>query len=229
MKTRTIIPLIVIGCILLTPIGYAQQAANPQQTSKTTLTTIDFVDCTGRLPIKKTVQMPHEQWVALQKDMQEIRTANLPAKETFAAEVRILQTYHLVSDTVTPDQIYDRFYQTSTPHQRQTSLLPILSNSNINAMCAISFQMSSGTNVVLGLNSFINLIGFDIVSFHMGTITSSIQTIGLIQKTTPPGQYAGFMFGFLGYWFGTRQSVGVYTDLIAAGFTIITVWVPISK
>ena len=69
--------------------------------------------------------------------------------------------------------------------------------------------------------------GFDIISFHKGYATNGIQTNGLISDSVPPGEYAGFMFGFFGYWFGVKTSTGVYSSVTVAGLTIITVWLPI--
>jgi hypothetical protein len=35
------------------------------------------------------------------------------------------------------------------------------------------------------------------------------------------------MFGFLGYWLGEMESTGFYSNMTAAGFTVITAWVPL--
>ena len=94
-------------------------------------------------------------------------------------------------------------------------------------MCAIDFELINGTTAVFGLNTFINYVGFDIVSFHKGYATGGIDTKGLITKSTPPGTYVGFMFGFLGYWLGEKVIAGVYSNVTVAGFTVITTWLPI--
>ena len=227
MKIRNVIPLIVIGCILLAPLGYTQQATSAQATTKTTLTTIDLIDCTGKTPVKTTIQLPHDQYTALQAQLAQIRTSDLAAKEKFIASVQVLKAYHLIASDVNADIILQHFYRTTTASQRLTRTLPLLNNTNINAMCAIFFSMQNGTTAVLGLNSFMNLIGFDIISFHKGYVTDGIKTSGLVNKDTPPGQYVGFMFGFLGYWFGDRTSVGIYSNVTAAGFTVITAWAQI--
>jgi len=220
MKIHTIVPLIVIGCVLMASVGYTQKATDTQQTTQTT---VDFVDCTGTHPVTRTVQMPHDQWHALQRDLNSIRASGPLTRESFTAQVHVLQTYHLLSSDVAADALYNHVTHRAAPR----TIVPIINNSNINAMCAISVTLN-GTTVVLGLNSFVNVIGFDIVSVHYGNATSGIQTTGLVSKTSPPGAYAGFMFGFLGYWVGTREKVGVYSDLTAVGFTVITAWVPIS-
>jgi hypothetical protein len=185
------------------------------------------MDCTGRTPVKTTVQLPHNQWITMQKEISDLYAKHLSAYNTFTAQVTILQHYHLIAPTANPNSVTSHFQQTAAQHPRLFHSLPIINDSNINAMCAIFFTLKNGTTAVLGLNSFVNLIGFDIISFHHGNATGGIQTSGLVNKQTPPGPYVGVMFGFLGYWYGDRTGVGTYGNLTAAGFTIITAWVPI--
>ncbi|HVQ01082.1 MAG TPA: hypothetical protein VMT57_06165, partial [Candidatus Thermoplasmatota archaeon] len=55
--------------------------------------------------------------------------------------------------------------------------------------------------------------------------STDITTTGMLgQQTAPPGNYVGTMFGFFGYWHGTKVKTGVYSDLTASGFTVFTVW-----
>jgi len=213
MKMQTIIPIMVIGCILFASIGYAQKA-----TTQDKLVTIDFVDCTGKIPVTRTIQITSTEWTALQQELSQ--TTALTAQDAFTAQVQIFQHHHLLSGATNTRAITSRF--TAARH------LPTpLNNSNVNAMCAINIQMT-GTTAVLGLNSFINYLGFDIVSVHKGNVTS-IQTTGMLgSKASSAGSYAGFMFGFLGYWVGEKDQVGVYSTLTAVGFTVITAWVPLS-
>jgi hypothetical protein len=103
----------------------------------------------------------------------------------------------------------------------------IINNSIFSAMSAITFTLQNGTTVVLGLNTFINIIGFDIISFHKGYATSGIQTNGLISDSVPSVTYAGVMFGFLGYWFRVKTSAALYSSVTIAGLTVITVWLPV--
>ncbi len=105
----------------------------------------------------------------------------------------------------------------------------LLNNSIISAICAINFELSNGTTIVFGLNSFVNYIGFDIVSFHKGYSPTGIEAKGLISKTTTPGEYVGFCFGFLGYWYGVKTGTGIYSNVTCAGFTVITAWFLISE
>lgn len=222
MRTHIIIPLLVIGSILTATIGIAHPIADSNQNTQTT--TIDFVDCTGHTRVVRTIQMPTSQWRALQHDLSKIRSSGPLTQESFTAQIHALQHYGLISNDAAT---------TLYPHHatRTRTVLPAINNSNINAMCAISVTLQSitpnGSTVVLGLNSFINYIGFDIVSFHYGNATDGIQTTGLVKKTSPPGEYSGFMFGFLGYWVGEKIKTGVYKDLTAVGFTVITAWIPV--
>jgi hypothetical protein len=88
-------------------------------------------------------------------------------------------------------------------------------------------ENENGSTLVFGLNTFINIIGFNIVSVHKGYAPDGIQITGLISASVPPGEYAGFIFGFFGYWFGEKISTGVYSNLTCAGLAIITAWVPL--
>ena len=94
-------------------------------------------------------------------------------------------------------------------------------------MCAIDFELTNGTTFVFGLNTFVNYIGFDIISFHHGYATNWIDTKGLLTSSTPPGEYIGSMFGFLGYWLGEKTGTGGYSNVTVAGFTVFTAWLPI--
>ena len=94
-------------------------------------------------------------------------------------------------------------------------------------MCGILVELNNGTTAVFGLNTFINIVGFDIVSFHKGYATGGIQTTGLLSRSAPAGEYVGFMFGFLGYWLGEKVIAGVYSNVTVAGFTVITAWLPV--
>jgi len=58
-------------------------------------------------------------------------------------------------------------------------------------------------------------------------LLNGIQTNGLISRSVPAGEYVGFMFGFLGYWLGEKIMAGVYSNVTAAGFSVITVWLPL--
>ena len=105
---------------------------------------------------------------------------------------------------------------------------PLADNLIINAICAVDFELNNGTTLVFGLNTFINYIGFNIVSFHKGYSHGGIHTKGLTDKSTDGGEHLGFMFGLLGYWFGTKTGTGMYSELTVAGFTVFTTWIKLS-
>jgi hypothetical protein len=83
--------------------------------------------------------------------------------------------------------------------------------------------------MLFGLKTFINTIGFNIISIHEGYATEGIQLNGLTSDSVPPGEYFGFMFGFFGYWYGTKASTLVYSDVTLAGLIIITFWLQIQS
>jgi hypothetical protein len=153
----------------------------------------------------------------------------------FAAQLSVFQKHHLVSQGANIDALLVKFNKKTNNglfrslQERVPKSLPI-NNSIFSALSAISFSLENenGSTLVFGLNTFINIIGFNIVSIHKGYATNGIQTNGLISSSVPPGEYAGFIFGFFGYWFGEKISTGVYSNLTVAGLAIITAWVPVS-
>ena len=99
-----------------------------------------------------------------------------------------------------------------------------LNNTLFSVLSAITYTLENGTKVVLGLNSFVNIIGFNIASLHNVYALEEIQTNGVLLETVPPGENTEFMFGFFGYWFGTKTQTGVYSDVTVAGLTFIAFW-----
>ena len=95
MKTRTIIPIMVIGCILLATVGYAQKAT----VTTNNLVTIDLIDCTGRIPVTKTVQMTSSEWIMIQQELNSIRSSGLSAQDAFNAQAQVLADHHLIAST----------------------------------------------------------------------------------------------------------------------------------
>jgi hypothetical protein len=188
------------------------------------------MDCTNFVPIKKEVSIPRSEWVSIQNELRAIKSG-LSVKDTLIAQLTIYKKHHLVSNDVTTENLLQKFNK-----KIETVNIPVLerkihttaiNNSIFNAMCAILFTLKNGTTAVFGLNTFINLIGFDIVSFHKGYASTDITTTGVLQRSVPPGNYVGAMFGFFGYWSGERVKLGVYSNLTAAGFTVFTVWLPL--
>lgn len=196
------------------------------------LVTIDFFDCTSIIPVKKIVEIPETELITLREKLKEIRESDKNAEESWNAQLSILKEHNLISYGVTYENLMGRIEEKSNKMNflkllNKIEITPIINNSIFNAICAINFELINGTTYVFGLNTFMNLVGFDIISFHKGYTNDGIETKGLLTRSNDPGEYAGFMFGFLGYWFGTKTGTGVYSDLVASGFTVITGWLPI--
>jgi len=196
--------------------------------------TVDFIDCTGIVPVKKEITLSKEEWKSITEELQTLSQMETTMRGKFAAQLSVLQNHHLVSTDANIDSLLMKFDR-KTNHglfkslpQRVPKTLP-LNNSIFSALSAISFRLenANGSTLVFGLNTFINIIGFDIVSVHKGFAPDGIQTNGLVSDSVPPGQYAGFIFGFFGYWFGEKISTGVYSNLTCAGLAIITAWVEV--
>jgi hypothetical protein len=227
--------VLLVASLMITPaLGSANQASYQIKTIHKNLDTItvDFVDCTGAIPVKKEITISKAEWILVCNELQVISKAGASMKETFSAQLTVFQKHHLVSQEINLDSLLAKFNEkTNTGKirslQNRVHTTELINNSVISAMSAITCTLESGTNVVLGLNTFINYIGFDIISFHKGYATGGIQTNGLISDSVPPGTYAGVMFGFFGYWFGVKTATGVYSSVTVAGLTVITVWLPI--
>ena len=197
--------------------------------------TVDFIDCTGAIPVKKEITMSKAEWNIITDELQSIATSETTMNGKFAAQLSVFQKHHLVSQGTYIDALLVKFNKKTNNglfrslQERVPKSLPI-NNSIFSALSAISFSLENenGSTLVFGLNTFINIIGFNIVSIHKGYATNGIQTNGLISSSVPPGEYAGFIFGFFGYWFGEKISTGVYSNLTVAGLAIITAWVPVS-
>lgn len=196
------------------------------------LVTIDFFDSTAPVTVKTSIDLPKSEWIALQTELKNIKKSSTSIEESLSSKLTVFKRYNLIPDDVT----YDNLISNAAEKSKKLSLrgflnrirtTPIINNSLFSAMCAIDFALTNGTTVVLGLNTFINYIGFDIFSFHKGYAEDGIDTKGLVTKSTPPGEYIGFMFGFLGYWLGDSTVPGFYSNVTIAGFSVITGWLPI--
>ena len=223
---------------MLTPaLGSTTQAGYQTKslTKNLETVTVDFIDCTGAIPVKKEITMSKAEWDIITDELQSIATSETTMNGKFAAQLSVFQKHHLVSQGTYIDALLVKFNKKinnglfRSLQERVPRILPI-NNSIFSALSAISFSLENenGSTLVFGLNTFINIIGFNIVSIHKGYATDGIQTNGLISSSVPPGEYAGFIFGFFGYWFGEKISTGVYTNLTVAGLAIITAWVPVS-
>ena len=222
--------MFLVAGLLITPALGSIYQAGYQKTSTENLEnlTIDFVDCTGFVPVKKQVSMSPTQYNELVTELHRISGLGMPMRETIAAQSKLFQQHGLIASEMDINSFFTQHHQyfnTQKIHTLQHRIQPSpLNNTLFSVLSAITCTLENGTTIVLGLNSFINIIGFNIVSFHKGNATEGIQTNGILPATVPPGEYVGFMFGFFGYWFGTKTQTGVYSNVTVAGLTFITLW-----
>jgi hypothetical protein len=238
IKSKIIIlTVLLVGSLMITPVlaSTTQVGYQTKPLGKNLKTiTVDFIDVTGAIPIKKEITMSKVEWETITHELQAISTSEKTMGGKFAAQLTIFQKHHLVSEDTTIDALLVKFNKRTNNglfkslQERVPKNLP-LNNSIFSALSAISFTLENenGSTLVFGLNTFINIIGFNIVSVHKGYAPDGIQTTGLISTSVPPGEYAGFIFGFFGYWFGEKISTGVYTNLTVAGLAIITAWIQV--
>ena len=217
-------------------IGYKKNIINEtHHMMNEEIVNIHFFDFTSDKPVETVKTLPISKWNQLLHELREIREGGLSTEESFEKQREVLIKYHLVTndDEITYKYIVSRVvekWKNLNIYRLANAVrhTPI-NNSILNAMCAISFELTNGTSIVLGLNTFINIIGFDIISFHKGYAVGGIDTNGISHQQTDPGSYVGSMFGFLGYWAGVEKSPGIYSDVIIAGFTILTFWLPLPQ
>jgi hypothetical protein len=233
-KIVIIITLLVAGLMVTPVLGSLNKAGHlitlPNKNIESV--TLDFMDCTGTFPVKKEVTMSKAEWNSISNELHAISASRTSMKESFSAQLNVLQKHHLVSPDINVDSLLSKFTKktntgTIKSLQERIHSTELINNSVFSVLCAITYTLENGTTIVLGLNSFVNYIGFDIISFHKGYATSGIQATGLISDSVPPGEYIGFMFGFFGYWFGQRTSTAVYSNVTVTGLTFITFWLPI--
>lgn len=218
-----IIVLLLAGFTISPAIGSIIEADNSGKIS------VYFWDLTGKKPIKKVVEFTDYQWESLRNQIDEIRTTSSSIEESLNTQFVLFKQYGLISYDMTYDLLEEKSKQAFEGKNHKVPKSPLAENVIINAICAIDFELNNGTTFVFGLNTFMNIVGFDIISFHKGHTNGGIHTNGLLKQSTDPGTYLGFMFGLLGYWMGTKTGVGTYSDLTVAGFTVITGWFPIGS
>lgn len=233
-----IVILLFVGLSITPAMGSMQKADMMNQSDirycfeTEELVTIDFVGCTGGVPVKTEVKLSQSEWAALRNELNVIRRSSESSEQSLNEQFSVLKKYNIISNDFSSGTRLSRrvkkLSSINTPRfLNRMGITPIINNSLFNAMCAIDFELTNGTTFVFGLNTFINYIGFDIVSFHHGYAINGIDTKGLLTSSTPPGEYVGSMFGFLGYWLGERTGTGGYSNVTVAGFTIFTAWLPI--
>jgi len=191
--------------------------------------TVYFWDLTGKRPVKKVIEFTDTQWDSLRNQLNDIRTESTSIEESLNSQFTLFKQYGFISYDINYQILKEKANKAfeGKAHRPARNLLP--NNVIINAICAIDFELNNGTTMVFGLNTFMNLVGFDIISFHKGHTNGGIHTNGLLKQSTEPGTYLGSMFGLLGYWLGTKTGTGTYSDLTVAGFTVFTGWFPLES
>ncbi|MDH7507589.1 MAG: hypothetical protein QHH15_07410 [Candidatus Thermoplasmatota archaeon] len=215
--------LLLTGLTISPAIGSIIEASDSQNI------TIYFWDLTGEKPVKKEIEFTNYQWNVFNNQIKDIKTTSSSIEESLNAQFSLFKEYGLVSYDITYEILEEKAKQAFSNKNHNLPRSSLADNIIFNAICAIDFELSNGTTFVFGLNTFMNLIGFDIISFHKGYTHGGIHTSGLLKQSTDPGTYLGFMFGLLGYWYGTKAGTGRYSDLTVAGFTVFTFWLPIGR
>lgn len=218
-----IIILLLTGLTVSPGLGSIIEANDSEHVS------VYFWDLTGEKPVKKVLQFTNYQWTSLNNKIKEIKTTSSSVEKSLNAQFALFKQYGLISYDMTYQILEEKAGQVFANINHKSLRNPLLNNTIINAICAIDFELNNGTTFVFGLNTFINLIGFNIFSIHKGYTHGGIHTSGILKQSTSSGTYIGFMFGLLGYWFGTKTGTGTYSDLTVAGFTVFTTWFPIGS
>jgi hypothetical protein len=218
-----IIVLLLAGLTISPALGSIIEADDSENI------TVYFWDLTGIKPVKKVIEFTDYQWNSLRNQIKEIRISSSSIEESLNAQFALFKQYGLVSYDMTYQILEEKANKAFEGKHYRPARNPLADNVIINAICAIDFELNNGTTFVFGLNTFINYVGFNIISFHKGYTHGGIHTKGLLDQSTSAGTYLGSMFGLLGYWFGTKTGVGMYSDLTVAGFTVFTGWFPIGS
>jgi hypothetical protein len=218
-----VIILLLTGLTISPAFGSITEADNSENV------TIYFWDLTGKKSVTKVIEFTDNEWESLCNELREIRTTSSNIQDSLNAQFILFKQYGLISYDITYKILEEKAKQAFEGKNHRAPRNPLIDNVIINAMCAIDFELNNGTTLVFGLNTFMNLVGFDIFSFHYGYTDGGIHTTGLFKQSTESGTYFGFMFGLLGYWFGTKTGTGKYSDLTVAGFTVFTTWFPIGS
>jgi hypothetical protein len=230
-KLSVIIVLSLVGLAIAPATGSVYEATDKQYTTEK-MVEIEIWDFTQSQPFSTIYQLPESKWTRIKQELDDSRLSSDSFEDMMYKQLSVLQNHELISGNVDVSSLKTQMISQSIRQglfQKPLVRDSILNNSVISAMCAINFELANGTTFVFGLNTFINLIGFNIVSAHTGYSPTGIEAKGLLSKTTTPGDFFGFMFGFLGYWYGEKTGTGQYSSLTAAGFTFITAWFPVPE
>ena len=225
------IVLLFVGLVISPATGGIIDASEPAYNSlnEDESVSVYFWDITGKIPEKQVIEMTESEWTILQDEIRNIKTTSESLEQSFNGQFNLFKEYGFIEGDISYESLKEKADENFNNKPNLPPREPLNGNVILNAICAISFDLDDTSNTfVFGLNTFINLIGFDIISFHRGYSPSGINTLGgLLGQSTGPGNYIGFMFGFLGYWAGTKTATGRYSELIAAGFTVTTAWIPL--
>jgi hypothetical protein len=220
-----IVMLLFAGLLVTPAIGGIVEAVDSEEGETVT---VSFWDCTGKRPLNKEKELLKTDWEELKDRLNIVKKTCVSFKELFNAQSDLFNEYGFDTIDVNYNNLEERAGDRFRKNIIRPNRNPLPENFIVNAICAISFVLDECDTFVFGLNTFMNLVGLDIVSVHRGSSSGEITTFGgLLEQTAEPGEYIGFMFGFLGYWAGTKTGTGTYSDLTCAGFTVITSWIPI--
>jgi hypothetical protein len=226
MKRRDI--EICIALLLFVGLAITPALGSIAEACTTDKVTVYFWDITGKRPEKKVLEFTQSDWTAFKNQVREIRATSTSMEESLNAQFALFKEKGIISYDITYETLKANAVESFKNKHYRPARETLANNIIINAICAINFELTNGSTFVFGLNTFINIVGFDIISFHKGYSPDGIQTKGLLEQSTEPGEYIGSMFGLLGYWFGTKTGSGTYSDLVVSGFTVATTWLPLS-
>ena len=217
-----IILLLFAGLSISPAVGGILKAAGTGEDENVKVT---FWDCTNKVPVKQVLDLTESEYNDIKVKLREIRKTSNSIEESLNAQFTIFKQYGLISEDVTYKSVEGKFNEKSKNKPYRPLIKPLANNLILNAICAINFEMESGDTLVFGLNTFMNYVGLNIISIHLGHFPTGITTFGgLLAQSVGLGNYTGFMFGFLGYWFGTKTGMGTYSDVTVAGFSVMTFW-----
>ena len=220
--------LLFVGLSFSPATGGIIEAGDNQSFNQEEKLDIYFWDVTGPRTTKQTFELTETEWYNLRLELREARASCDSMEELLTNQIVIFKEYDLISDDVNFDELQEKANKKFANKPYRKTISTPVENVIFNMICAISFELDSGNTFVFGLNTFINIVGFNIISFHRGHSPDGISTLGgLLAQSTDPGNYTGVMFGFFGYWMGTKTGTGTYSDLIVAGFTVATAWIPL--
>jgi len=222
------IVLLFVGLSLSPATGSILEANDNQMMQQEETIEVHFWDITGHKPTKQILELTETEWSDLRLELRKARASCYTMQEKMENQIEIFKDYELVPDDVNYEDLQKNANKKYVNRPSRKKIASPLENVIFNMICAINFELENGNTFVFGLNTFVNIIGFNIVSIHKGYSPDGINTLGgLLAQSNEPGNYTGFMFGFLGYWMGTSTGTGTYSDLIAAGFTVTTAWIPL--